>query len=131
MGSLSRREQLQQANRKKPQAEMASSIVDDVISENSKNTVTEKKPVPVHEETITPELREEKIAKSAPRESIPSKDVQKSDIIRISPPAKKQTKSIRKCFLITPEMDDKLKKMASDYDTSENEIINQILSQVL
>ena len=131
MGGLSRREQLRQANEKKIRKEDAPSIVDDVIKEDSKNTLedNEQSSIPVTEKeaptyAVIP-------ANSEAHASMPSQSDEKTDIVRFKPPVKKQTKSIRKCFLITPEMDDKLKKLSIEYETSENEIINQILSQVL
>ena len=131
MPALSRREELKLANSKKYQKEVAPSIVDDVIIDNSKEDANVKNPEPVTLIEKPKEVPATKPAKSKTVASQPSDHASKPDIIRIKPPVKKQTKSIRKCFLITPEMDDKLKKMAEEYDTSENEIINQILAQVL
>ena len=131
MGGLSRREQLRQANEKKIRKEDAPSIVDDVIKEDSKNTLedNEQSSIPVTEKEAP--TYAEIPANSETHASMPSQSDEKTDIVRFKPPVKKQTKSIRKCFLITPEMDDKLKKLSIEYETSENEIINQILSQVL
>ena len=135
MAGLSRREQLKLANQKKVEKETAPSIVDDVINEDSKNDTSIKTNEPKKDPEIIPEIaapvHDANPAKKDTNEISVPKTSEKPDIITIKPPVKKQTKSIRKCFLITPEMDDKLKKMALDYDTSENEIINQILSQVL
>ena len=131
MPSSSRRDLLRQANEKKIQKENAPSIVDDVIHEDSKSTPAniepEKNPETVKEVETVAEIP----AKLEMPASYPSESVEKPDMVRFKLPVKKQTKSIRKCFLITPEMDDKLKKLANEYETSENEIINQILSQVL
>ncbi len=131
MGGLSRREQLRQANEKKIRKEDAPSIVDDVIKEDSKNSLedNEQSSIPVTEKEAP--TYAEIPANSETHASTPSQSDEKTDIVRFKPPVKKQTKSIRKCFLITPEMDDKLKKLSMEYETSENEIINQILSQVL
>ena len=131
MGSLSRREQLRQANEKKIRKEDAPSIVDDVIKEDSKNSLedNEQSSIPVTEKDAPTYAEIPAIPET--HASMPSQSDEKTDIVRFKPPVKKQTKSIRKCFLITPEMDDKLKKLANEYETSENEIINQILSQVL
>ncbi len=131
MPAMSRREELKLANSKKYQKEVAPYIVDDVIIDNSKEDDNVKNPEPVTLIEKSEEIPAIKPAKSKSVASQPSDNTSKPDIIRIKPPVKKQTKSIRKCFLITPEMDDKLKKMAEEYDTSENEIINQILAQVL
>ncbi len=131
MPSPSRRELLKSKNSRNFHPESAPSIVDDVIKDNSKENVVEKTP----EQIPVPEKHDDnsatKPAKSKSVAGEPSEDNEKPDFIRIKPPVKKQTKSIRKCFLITPEMDEKLKKMAVEYGTSENEIINQILTQVL
>ncbi len=131
MGGLSRREQLRQANEKKIRKEDAPSIVDDVIKEDSKNSLedNEQSSIPVTEKEAP--TYAEIPANSETHASTPSQSDEKTDIVRFKPPVKKQTKSIRKCFLITPEMDDKLKKLSMEYETSENEIINQILSQVV
>ena len=93
-------------------------------------------------EKVSDEIKEKSVAKASYTEktegSAKAEGTQKPEgsVKNVIPEqndltVKKQTKSIRKCFLITPEMDDKLKKMAEEYDTSENEIINQILAQVL
>ena len=143
MPTMSKREQLRQKNPALVKRESSPTIIDDVISINSSNEDPSKekkeeilsnrtegstsKDTNVKQDTVV-ESKPADFEQVALNDSIPA---QNPGIIRIDPPKKKQTKCVRKCFLITPEMDDKLKKMAQNYDTSENEIINQILSQVL
>lgn len=43
---------------------------------------------------------------------------------------KKETRSVRKCFLITPSLNKKLVALAKSMDVSENDILNDILKQV-
>ena len=113
---------------------------------NQLNTMEEKtplvldtQPVPKEEPSLTPKSTLTTSKATMEKEILPEpsqKQVERSDLKTKSSPVVlfekkvKENRSVRKCFLITPSINNELVGMAKRLGVSENDLINNILKQV-
>ena len=90
------------------------------------SSAVEEKPV----KTSTPK-KQTSTRKSTKKETRPVEEKEQSINAAINLVAKrKENKSVRKSFLIKESCNEKLKALADELGTSENDVVNQILESV-